>query len=160
MDGFYSQNLGDHFGTVRGLPFRFHVSLPSAYRGRSKCQSGMVSRPASRASRTVASRELFVLERRLLAAFPLFGHYCSNRYLRGPFPVEIVSRRGKTLKKRKRTKLGKDKRRKHKHWQVTVFYKDGEKFGRVYTDRAKASKFAERQRKSPVVKTARVLQVS
>jgi len=64
------------------------------------------------------------------------------------------------LKKRKRTKLGKDKRRKHKHWQVTVFYKDGEKFARVYTDRAKASKFAERQRKSPVVKTARVLQVS
>jgi hypothetical protein len=29
-----------------------------------------------------------------------------------------------------------------KHWQVTVFYKDGEKFARVYTDRAKASRFA------------------
>jgi hypothetical protein len=63
-------------------------------------------------------------------------------------------------KKRKRTKLGKDKRRKHRHWQVTVFYKDGEKFARVYTDRPKATKFAERQRKSPVVKTARVLQVA
>jgi hypothetical protein len=60
---------------------------------------------------------------------------------------------------RKRTTLGKDKRRKHKHWQVTVFYKDGERFARVYTDREKATKFAERQRKSPVVKTARVLQV-
>jgi len=60
---------------------------------------------------------------------------------------------------RKRIKLGKDKRRKHKHWQVTVFYKDGERFARVYTDREKAAKFAERQRKSPVVKTARVLQV-
>jgi hypothetical protein len=120
----------------------------------------MVCRPASRASRTVTSRELFVLQGRLLAAFPLFGHYCSNRYLCGLIPVEIVWRRVQTLKKRKRTKLGKDKRRKHKHWQVTVFYKDGEKFGRVYTDRAKASKFAERQRKSPVVKTARVLQVS
>jgi hypothetical protein len=60
---------------------------------------------------------------------------------------------------RKRTKFGKDKRRKHKHWQVTVFYKDGERFARVYTDREKANKFAERQRKSPVVKTARVLQV-
>ena len=60
---------------------------------------------------------------------------------------------------RKRTKLGKDKRRKHKHWQVTVFYKDGERFARVYTDRTKAVKFADRQRKSPVVKTARVLQV-
>ena len=60
---------------------------------------------------------------------------------------------------RKHTKLGKDKRRKHKHWQVTVFYKDSERFARVYTDRAKATKFAERQRKSPVVKSARVLQL-
>ena len=59
----------------------------------------------------------------------------------------------------KRTKFGKDRRRKHKHWQVTVFYKDGERFARVYTDREKAAKFAERQRTSPVVKTARVLQV-
>jgi hypothetical protein len=65
-----------------------------------------------------------------------------------------------TLKKRKPTKLGKDKRRKHKHWQVTVFYADGEKFARVYTDRDKATSFAERQRKSPVVKTARVIEVS
>jgi hypothetical protein len=64
------------------------------------------------------------------------------------------------LKKRKPTKLGKDKRRKHKHWQVTVFYADGEKFARVYTDRDKATSFAERQRKSPVVKTARVIEVS
>lgn len=63
----------------------------------------------------------------------------------------------KTIKKR--TKLGKDRRRKHRHWQVTVFYKDGERFARVYTDKGKAAKFAERQRKSPVVKTARVLQV-
>jgi hypothetical protein len=65
----------------------------------------------------------------------------------------------KTKPIKKRTKLGKDKRRKHRHWQVTVFYKDGERFARVYTDKEKASKFAERQRKSPVVKTARVLQV-
>jgi len=60
---------------------------------------------------------------------------------------------------RKRTKLGKDRRRKHRHLQVTVFYKDGERFARFYTDREKAAKFAERQRKSPVVKTARVIQV-
>jgi len=66
----------------------------------------------------------------------------------------------KTKTIRKRTRLGKDRRRKHRHWQVTVYYKDGEKFARVYTDHTKASKFAERQRKSPVVKTARVLQVS
>jgi len=62
--------------------------------------------------------------------------------------------------KRKRTQIGKDKRRKHLHWQVTLFYKDGERFARVYTDRDKAAKFAARQRKSPVVRTARVLQVA
>ena len=64
------------------------------------------------------------------------------------------------MKKRRRTQFGKDKRRKHRHWQVTVFYHDGEKFARVYTDHDKAVKFAERQRKSPVVKLARVLQIS
>ena len=60
----------------------------------------------------------------------------------------------------KRTIFGKDKRRKHRHWQVTVFYSDGETFGRVYTDRDKAAGFAERQKKSPVVKMARVTQLS
>ena len=60
----------------------------------------------------------------------------------------------------KRTKFGKDRRRKHKHWQVTVFYKDGERFARVYTDHKKAAGFADRQRKSPVVKMARVTQLS
>jgi hypothetical protein len=80
--------------------------------------------------------------------------------LRAPTVVEIIQIMPKTkTATRKRTKLGKDRRRKHKHWQVTVFYKDGERFARVYTDKEKASKFAERQRKSPVVKTARVLQV-
>lgn len=74
--------------------------------------------------------------------------------------ILVIMAKIKTAKTtRKHTKLGKDKRRKHKHWQVTVFYKDGERFARVYTDREKATKFAERQRKSPVVKTARVLQV-
>jgi hypothetical protein len=58
--------------------------------------------------------------------------------------------------KRRRTQLGKDKRRKHKHWQVTVYYADGEKFARVYTDREKATHFAERQKKSPVVRATRV----
>jgi hypothetical protein len=85
--------------------------------------------------------------------------HCLNRYLRSQPVIEIVKLMPKTKVVRKRTKLGKDKRRKHKHWQVTVFYKDGERFARVYTDRAKAARFAERQRKSPVVKAARVLQV-
>jgi hypothetical protein len=41
-----------------------------------------------------------------------------------------------------------------------VSYADGEKFGRVYTDKDKATRFADRQKRSPVVKTARITQVS
>jgi hypothetical protein len=66
----------------------------------------------------------------------------------------------KKTTRREKSAFGKDRRRKHHHWLVTVYYPDGEKFGRVYTDRDKASKFAERQRSSPVVKSARVSQVS
>ena len=72
---------------------------------------------------------------------------------------EIVGEEGFLMKKRKRSKFGKDKRRKHRHWMVTVFYADGEKFGRVYIDREKAIRFAERQKNSPVVRTARVTQL-
>jgi hypothetical protein len=61
--------------------------------------------------------------------------------------------------KKKQTVYGKDKRRKHRHYLVTVFYRDGERFARVYTDRTKAASFAERQKKSPVVKSARVVQI-
>jgi hypothetical protein len=64
------------------------------------------------------------------------------------------------MKARKFTTYGKDKRRKHYHWQVTVFYNDGERFARTYTVHAKAAGFAERQRKSPVVKMARVIEIS
>jgi hypothetical protein len=60
----------------------------------------------------------------------------------------------------KPTTFGKDGRRKHRHWQVTVFYDDGERFARVYTDREKAAGFAKRQAQSPVVKMARVTQLS
>ena len=56
--------------------------------------------------------------------------------------------------------FGRDRRRKHHHYLVTISYADGEKFGRVYTDKEKADRFAERQRRSPVVKSARVSQVS
>ena len=52
-----------------------------------------------------------------------------------------------------------DRRRKHHHWQVTVYYADGEKFARVYIDRDRAQKFAERQKKSPVVKSTRIMEV-
>jgi len=53
-----------------------------------------------------------------------------------------------------------DKRRKHHHGLVTISYQDREKLGRLYTDKNKATRFADRQRKSPVVKSARVAQVS
>jgi hypothetical protein len=65
----------------------------------------------------------------------------------------------KSVKKEKGM-FGKDRRRKHHHFLVTVAYADGEKFGRVYTDKDKATRFADRQRRSPVVKSARVTQVS
>ncbi len=56
-------------------------------------------------------------------------------------------------------RVKRDRRRKHKHWQVTVFYHDGEKFARVYIDRERAERFAERQKRSPIVKSARILEV-
>ena len=55
--------------------------------------------------------------------------------------------------------MKRDRRRKHHHWQVTVYYGDGEKFARVYIDRDRAQKFAERQKKSPVVKSTRIMEV-
>jgi ssDNA-specific exonuclease RecJ len=54
----------------------------------------------------------------------------------------------------------KDLRRKHPHYLVTVTYGDNETFGRVYTDLEKAQDFAARQKKSPIVKRARVKQLS
>jgi hypothetical protein len=41
-----------------------------------------------------------------------------------------------------------------------VFYKDGERFSRSYTVHEKAVGFAERQKKSSVVKMARVIEIS
>jgi hypothetical protein len=59
----------------------------------------------------------------------------------------------------KTSRMKRDKRRKHHHWQVTVYYADGEKFARVYIDRDRAQKFADRQKKSPVVKATRIMEV-
>ncbi len=61
---------------------------------------------------------------------------------------------------KEKTNFNKDKRRKHHHFLVTIYYADGEKFGRVYTDKEKADRFAERQKSSPVVKSARVTLIS
>jgi hypothetical protein len=41
--------------------------------------------------------------------------------------------------KKKATKLGKDRRCKHHHWRVTVYYKDGEAFARVYINLEKSA---------------------
>ena len=60
---------------------------------------------------------------------------------------------------KKTSRLEQDRRRKHRHWQVTVYYHDGERFARVYIDRDRAVRFAERQKKSPIVKATRILEV-
>ena len=73
---------------------------------------------------------------------------------------ETVKTGNKKNDKKDQNGFGKDRRRKHHHYLVTIAYADGEKFGRVYTDKDKADRFAERQRRSPVVKSARVSQVS
>jgi len=62
--------------------------------------------------------------------------------------------------KRGKAPFNRDKRRKHHHYMVTIHYADGEKFARVYTDKDKADRFADRQRRSPVVKAVRVSQIS
>jgi hypothetical protein len=86
--------------------------------------------------------------------------------LRGHFKIDIVasievhSIVKKTKSKTKgSSRFQRDRRRKHRHWQVTVYYQDGEKFARVYIDRERAERFAERQKKSPVVKATRILEV-
>jgi hypothetical protein len=65
----------------------------------------------------------------------------------------------KKTKAKKVARVKKDRRRKHRHWQVTVYYHDGEKFARVYIDRERAESFAERQKRSPVIKSTRIMEV-
>jgi len=65
----------------------------------------------------------------------------------------------KKPKREKSKMVATDRRRKHRHWQVTVYYHDGERFARVYIDRDRAEAFAKRQKKSPVVKAARITEV-
>jgi hypothetical protein len=60
---------------------------------------------------------------------------------------------------RKPARPSSDARRKHRHWKVTIYYTDGLKFTRIYTERKRAEKFAERQKKSPVVRSTRVREV-
>lgn len=70
-----------------------------------------------------------------------------------------MKKKPKAKGKRKSSRLHEDRRRRHRHWQVTVYYHDGERFARVYIDRERAVRFAERQKKSPIVKATRILEV-
>ena len=74
--------------------------------------------------------------------------------------VTVTKTTEKKNSKKGKAAFSTDRRRKHHHFLVSVYYADGEKFGRVYTDKSKATRFAERQRRSPVVKSARITQVS
>ncbi len=74
--------------------------------------------------------------------------------------VTVTKTATKKNSKKGKAAFSTDRRRKHHHFLVSVYYADGEKFGRVYTDKSKATRFAERQRRSPVVKSARITQVS
>jgi hypothetical protein len=46
----------------------------------------------------------------------------------------------------------------YRYWHVILFYTDGGWFLRMYPNREKAVAFADRQKKCPLVKTARVTQ--
>jgi hypothetical protein len=54
---------------------------------------------------------------------------------------------------REPTKFGKNKRRKDRHWLATIFYRNGERFVRTYTDQKKAIAFAVRARRRTIKKT-------
>jgi hypothetical protein len=87
----------------------------------------------------------------------LRGHI--NLAIVASIEVHPIVKKKTTTKAKGASRFHRDKRRKHRHWQVTVYYQDGEKFGRVYIDRERAERFAERQKKSPVVKATRILEV-
>ena len=76
-----------------------------------------------------------------------------------PKKTKPTKTKAKKSRAKKTSRMSRDRRRKHHHWQVTVYYADGEKFARVYIDRERAQKFAERQKKSPVVTATRIMEV-
>lgn len=53
-----------------------------------------------------------------------------------------------------------DRRRKHRHFKVTVYYHNEETFARTYIEEARAHAFADRQKRSPIVKNAIVREVN
>ena len=78
----------------------------------------------------------------------------------GAYRIPVAKKRRETPPKSNRNgRFHRDKRRKHRHWRVTLYYNDGEKFARVYIDRDRATRFAERQKASPVVRSTRITEV-
>jgi hypothetical protein len=63
------------------------------------------------------------------------------------------------IKKRNKLPFGGDRRRKHQHWLATIFYADGERFARVYLSEERAKNFADKERKSPIVKRTLVRRI-
>jgi hypothetical protein len=64
------------------------------------------------------------------------------------------------MAKKKKTAFSGDRRRRHHHWQAIIYYGDGEKFARVYLNEESARRFAERQKKSPIVERTRITQIA
>lgn len=64
-----------------------------------------------------------------------------------------------TQPKQKRTEPGKGGRRKYDYFQVVITYHDGDEFSRTYTNQEKAKGFAKRQKRSPMVKAVRVIEI-
>jgi len=78
------------------------------------------------------------------------GKVTARNLQRGRRPVRRTSGR----------RMWRDRRRRHRHWEVTIIYRDGKHFARIYTDRRRAERFAMRQKRSPVVRGARIREVN
>jgi hypothetical protein len=63
-------------------------------------------------------------------------------------------------KRRRESAFENDRRRRRHHWAVTIEYRDGKQFRRIYTNEENARGFAARQKKSPVVGKATVRLIS
>jgi hypothetical protein len=74
-------------------------------------------------------------------------------------PGHIPTRSELAMPKITKTPFNGNRRQKHHHWQVTIFYGGGEEFARTYKDEDRARKFAKRQEKSPVVLRALVRRI-
>src|SRR5882762_10010553 len=106
---------GPNFGPVcpkTGLPVTRHhrcvplLGLIHDAMGGSSNGSESSPGPAGGVRLLVAATASSSLPRRFLAAFPLFGHYCSNRYLCVPVSIEIVWAAGNNIEKKKTDQAG------------------------------------------------------